>query len=80
MGPRRRSELLLILGLEVNLLTLRDRGRKAAAVAAARWCGCSLAAAPGALIGVVVLRALPELALQIAVTVGVAWDACWRGG
>jgi uncharacterized protein len=62
--------LLLILGLEVNLLTLaterrrpRPLGRSTALLLAA--------AAPGALIGVVVLRTLPEAALQIAVTLGV---------
>jgi uncharacterized membrane protein YfcA len=63
--------LLLILGLEVNLLTLGTEGRRPQPLR--RSLAVMLAAAaPGALIGVIVLRALPEVALQIAVTVGVA--------
>ena len=50
----------------------RHRGPAAAAAAALDGRACSRAAAPGALAGVVVLRALPEAALQIAVTLGVA--------
>jgi uncharacterized membrane protein YfcA len=63
--------LLLILGLEVNLLTLGTEGRRPRPLRGSlAW--LLAAAAPGALLGVVVLRALPEAALQIAVTVGVA--------
>lgn len=62
--------LLLILGFEVNLLTLGTERRTPRPIprAAARML---VAAAPGALLGVVVLRALPEVALQVAVTLGV---------
>ena len=61
---------LLVLGLEVNLLTLLTENRRPRPLgrAAAVMLAC---AAPGAFVGVVVLRALPELALQIAVTLGV---------
>ena len=62
--------LLLILGVEINLLTLLTEHRtpqplKRSAVT------MLLFAAPGAFAGVVILRALPEVALQIAVTLGV---------
>ena len=50
--------LLLILGVEVNLLTLATERRRPQplAASAARCC----VVAPGALAGVVVLRALPR--------------------
>jgi len=62
--------LLLILGVEINLLTLLTEHRtpqplKRSAVT------MLLFAAPGAFAGVVILRALPEVALQVAVTLGV---------
>jgi uncharacterized membrane protein YfcA len=63
--------LLLMLGLEVNLLTLLGERRRPRPLQRSLTL-LLLAAAPGALIGVVVLRALPEVALQIAVTLGVA--------
>ena len=63
--------LLLILGVEINLLTLGTEGRRPQPLRRS-LVTMLVAAAPGALIGVVVLRALPEVALQIAVTVGVA--------
>jgi len=62
--------LLLILGLEVNLLTLGTERRRPRPLARAVTV-MLVAAAPGALVGVVVLRALPEIALQVAVTLGV---------
>ncbi|MDA0181656.1 TSUP family transporter [Solirubrobacter phytolaccae] len=63
--------LLLLLGLEVNVLTLVSEHRtprplKRSAITMLAY------AAPGAFAGVIVLRALPEVALQVAVTVGVA--------
>jgi len=62
--------LLLILGLEVNLLTLGTERRRPRPIVRAAVT-MLVAAAPGALVGVVVLRALPEAALQVAVTLGV---------
>jgi uncharacterized protein len=61
--------LLLLLGAEVNLLTLAENRRpeplrRSTLVILA-------CAAPGALAGVAVLRALPAVALQVAVTLGV---------
>jgi uncharacterized membrane protein YfcA len=71
IDPEPAVVLLLVLGLEVNLLTLaterrrpRPRPRSTAFMLAY--------AVPGALAGVVVLRALPAEALQVAVTLGVA--------
>ena len=63
--------LLLLLGVEVNLLTLLTERRRPRPVRHSLLTMLA-AAAPGALIGVIVLRALPEVALQIAVTLGVA--------
>lgn len=62
--------LLLILGLEVNLLTLGTERRRPRPIGSAAVT-ILVAAVPGALAGVVVLRALPEVALQVAVTLGV---------
>src|SRR3954447_9562223 len=69
--PEPAVGLLLVLGLEVNLLTLlTERGRagplRASVVSMLAW------SVPGALVGVAVLRALPAVALQVAVTLGVA--------
>jgi uncharacterized membrane protein YfcA len=62
--------LLLVLGLEVNLLTLMTEHRTPRPLL--RVAGTVLLfAAPGAVAGVIVLRALPEVALQVAVTLGV---------
>ena len=63
--------LLLVLGLEVNLLTLVTEGRRPRPLRRSAEV-MLVAAAPGALLGVIVLRALPEVALQLAVTAGVA--------
>src|SRR3954451_14205284 len=61
--------LLLLLGAEVHLLTLAEGRRpqplRHSTVTMLAW------AAPGALAGVAVLRALPAVALQVAVTLGV---------
>jgi uncharacterized protein len=70
IDPEPAVVLLLVLGLEVNVLTLaterrrpRPLGRPALTLLA--W------SLPGALAGVAVLRALPGEALQVAVTLGV---------
>jgi uncharacterized protein len=70
--------LLLVLGAEVNLLTLAE-GRRAqplrdSARTMLAW------AAPGAFIGVAVLRALPAVALQVAVTLGILGTLAVRHG
>ena len=62
--------LMIVLGLEVNLLTLLAERRRPApvwrdVVAVVAW------SLPGALAGVAVLRALDALALQLLVTAGV---------
>src|SRR4051794_35968567 len=61
---------LLVLGLELNLLTLTTEGRRpqplvGASLTMLAW------AVPGSLAGVAVLRSLPAGALQVAVTLGV---------
>src|SRR3954462_14809742 len=66
IGPEPAVVLLLVLGLEVNMLTLaterrRPRPLRRSAAAMLAW------ALPGALAGVAVLRALPGEALQVAV-------------
>ncbi len=62
--------LLLVLGVEMNLLTLATEGRRPRPLV--RDCAVMLAwAAPGALAGVAVLRSLSPVALQVAVTLGV---------
>jgi uncharacterized protein len=70
VGPQEAIGTLLVLGTEVGLLTLATEGRRprpliSEAVLLVAW------AAPGALAGVAVLRSLDEVALQLAVTVGV---------
>jgi len=62
--------LLLILGVEINLLTLLTEHRTPQPLKRSA-ATMLLFAAPGAFAGVVILRALPEVALQIAVTLGV---------
>jgi len=71
IGPEPAVVLLLVLGLEVNVLTLaterrRPRPLRHSTIAILGW------SLPGALAGVAVLRALPSAALQVAVTLGVA--------
>jgi hypothetical protein len=70
IGPEPAVVALLLLGLEVNVLTLATERRRPRPL----WRETALMlawAAPGALAGVAVLRALPPAALQIAVTLGV---------
>jgi uncharacterized membrane protein YfcA len=70
--------LLLLLGAEVNLLTLAESRRpeflrRSTVVMLA-------CAAPGAFVGVAVLRALPAVALQILVTLGILGTLAARRG
>jgi len=68
--PERAVGLLILLGLEVNLLTLGTEGRRPEPLA--RESIVMLAwGLPGVLVGVLALRALSSTALQVAVTVGV---------
>jgi uncharacterized membrane protein YfcA len=68
--PEQAVGMMIVLGLEVNVLTLASEGRRPRPLW--RHCGLLLAwAAPGALAGVAVLRALSPVALQAAVTGGV---------
>ena len=69
--PEPAVVLLLVLGLEVNLLTLVTERRRPRPLKRSTliMLACAL---PGALAGVAVLRALPAAALQVAVTLGVA--------
>jgi uncharacterized protein len=63
--------LLLLLGSEIGILTLATEGRRP--VPMVRRCVIVLAwAVPAAVAGVAVLRALDAVALQIAVSIGVA--------
>src|SRR6266566_4116853 len=62
--------LLLLLGTEVNLMTLATEGRLPRPLVRESVLILALAA-PGALAGVALLRSLSPLALQIAVTAGV---------
>jgi uncharacterized membrane protein YfcA len=70
VGPPEAVGVIIVLGLEVNLLTLfterrRPRPLKRATPILLAW------SVPGALAGVAVLRALDAVALQIAVSAGV---------
>jgi uncharacterized membrane protein YfcA len=68
--PEQAVGLMIVLGTEVNVLTLASERRRPQPLW--RRCAVMLAwAAPGALAGVVVLRALPPVGLQVAVTLGV---------
>jgi uncharacterized membrane protein YfcA len=68
--PKPAVGLLLLLGLEVNMMTLGTERRQPRPLV--RQTVVILACAvPGALAGVALLRSLSALALQIAVTVGV---------
>lgn len=69
-SPEQAVGLMIVLGLEVNLLTLLAERRRPDpvwrdVVAVVAW------SLPGALAGVAVLRALDALALQLLVTAGV---------
>jgi uncharacterized membrane protein YfcA len=70
VGPPEAVGLLIVLGLEVNLLTLATERRRPRPLApeAALLLAWSL---PGALAGVAVLRSLDAVALQVAVSAGV---------
>jgi uncharacterized membrane protein YfcA len=71
IGPEPAVVALLVLGLEVNVLTLATERREPRPL----WRSAAVMlayAVPGALVGVAVLRALPADALQVAVTLGVA--------
>src|SRR4051812_10365235 len=71
LEPAEAVGLLTLLGTEVNLLTLGTEGRRPQPLWRAARVMLAFAA-PGAFVGVAVLRALPAEALQIAVTLGVA--------
>ena len=69
-SPEQAVGLMIVLGLEVNLLTLLAERRRPGPV----WADVAAVVAwslPGALAGVAVLRALDAVALQLLVTVGV---------
>jgi uncharacterized membrane protein YfcA len=68
--PEPAVVLLLVLGLEVNLLTLATERRRPRPLSDSTLIMLAWAV-PGALAGVAVLRALPADALQVAVTLGV---------
>jgi uncharacterized membrane protein YfcA len=71
IDPEPAVVLLLLLGLEVNLLTLVTERRRPRPLTRSTLLMLAFAI-PGALAGVAVLRALPAVALQVAVTLGVA--------
>jgi uncharacterized membrane protein YfcA len=76
--PAEAVGLLIVLGTEMNVLTLGSERRRPRPLV--RDCTLLLAwAAPGALAGVAVLRALSPVALQVAVTVGVLGTLVARG-
>jgi uncharacterized protein len=69
-SPEQAVGLMIVLGLEVNLLTLLAERRRPDPV----WGDVAAVVAwslPGALVGVAVLRALDAVALQVLVTAGV---------
>lgn len=70
VGPQEAVGLLLVLGGEVNLLTLASERRRPQPVV--RDCVVILGwALPGAVAGVAALRGLDAVVLQVAVSVGV---------
>lgn len=70
VGPEEAVGLMMVLGLEVNLLTLMAERRRPEPLA--REAALLLAwSVPGMLAGVAVLRSLDATALQVVVTVGV---------
>jgi uncharacterized membrane protein YfcA len=78
IGPAEAVGMLIVLGLEVNLLTIGTERRRPAPLGreTARLLAWSL---PGALAGVALLRSLSPLALQIALTAGVVGALLVRG-
>ncbi len=69
-SPEQAVGLMTLVGLEINLLTLLSEGRRPAPV----WRDVTAVVAwslPGALAGIVLLRALDDVALQLLVTAGV---------
>ena len=71
LEPHEAIGLLLLLGMEIGVLTLATEGRRPRPMV--RRCALVLAwAVPAAVAGVAVLRALDAVALQVAVSVGVA--------
>ena len=71
LEPHEAIGLLLLLGMEIGVLTLATEGRRPRPMV--RRCALVLAwAVPAAVAGVAVLRALDPVALQVAVSVGVA--------
>ena len=70
VGPEEAVGLLLVLGTEVNVMTLAAERRKPQPKL--RECVVLVVCAlPGAFVGVAALRALDPVALQVAVSVGV---------
>jgi len=71
LDPEEAIGLMLLLGMEIGVLTLATEGRRPRPMV--RRCLIVLAwAVPAAVAGVAVLRALDPVALQVAVSVGVA--------
>ena len=71
LDPEEAIGLMLLLGMEIGVLTLATEGRRPRPMV--RRCVIVLAwAVPAAVAGVAVLRALEPVALQVAVSVGVA--------
>jgi uncharacterized protein len=71
LDPHEAIGLLLLLGMEIGVLTLATEGRRPRPIV--RRCVIVLAwAVPAAVAGLAVLRALDPVALQVAVSVGVA--------
>lgn len=70
VDPQPAIGLLALLGMEVNLLTLLTEGRRPRPLTreATILVSCAL---PGALLGVVVLRTLDAVALQVLLSAGV---------
>lgn len=70
LGPPRAVGVLLLLGVEVNALILAGERRRPRPLL--RDCAVLLAwAAPGTVVGVVVLRTLSAVALQLALTAAI---------
>src|SRR4051794_24161225 len=71
LDPQEAIGLLLLLGMEIGVLTLATEGRRPRPFA--RRCAAVLVwALPAAVAGVLVLKALDAVTLQIAVSIGVA--------
>lgn len=70
IDPQPAIGLLAVLGMEVNLMTLLTEGRRPRPLTreAVVLVGCAL---PGALLGVVVLRNLDAVALQVLLSAGI---------